>query len=115
MSVRSAASTYDEIVMISLELWRARIGLFVPKSTCPRRELLVARYKSKRWLDVDVVRLLLTLVISSVTSKPKMLAGDVDTNAELRQNQSKCTNSNFLFYRRPLVIIMVLIPQNCRL
>ena len=73
--------------MISLELWRARIGLFVPKSTGPWRELLLVRHQGKRWLHVDLVRLLLTLVISSVTSKPKMLDGDVHTNADHGQKQ----------------------------
>ena len=84
--MRSAACKYDEI-MISLELWRARVGLFVPKSTGLRRELLVVRHEGKHWLHVDVVRLLLTLVIVSVTSKPKILVGDVDTNADHRQKQ----------------------------
>ena len=74
--------------MICTAQWRARIGLFVPKSTCPRRELL-ERHVQKRSLNVDVLHLLLTLVMSSVTCKAKMLAGDVDTKADHRKKHSK--------------------------
>ena len=81
--------------MIDLSLWRARIGHFVPKSSCPRRELLV-RHVEKRSLNVDVLlNILLTLVISSVTSTPEMLTEDVDANADHQQKQSKYTQKNF--------------------
>ena len=83
-----SALLVTDAIMICTAQWRARIGLFVPKSTCPRRELLV-RHVEKLSPDVDVVHLLLTLVMSSVTSKAKMLVGDVHTNADHQQNHSK--------------------------
>ena len=75
--------------MIDIALWRARIGLFVPKSTCPRRQLLVLPVE-RRSRHVDVVHLLLALAIS-VTNKLKMLAvaEDVDRNGGELKKQSK--------------------------
>ena len=86
----------NDAIMICIVQWRARIGLFVPKSTCPRRELLV-RPVEKRSLNVDVVHLLLTLVMSSVTSKAKMLTGDEDTKADHRQKHSKYKETSLVF------------------
>ena len=79
--------------MIGLALWRARIGLFIPQSTCPGRQLLV-HHVEKLLLNEEILHLLLMLVIS-VAFKPKMLAGDLDMSAGGRKKQSKYINEAF--------------------
>ena len=108
----SASRIYDEI-MISLALWRARIGLFVPKSTGPWRELLADRHEHKHSFHVYALSLLLALVMSSVTLKPKILVGNVDTSGRHRKKQSKCQFQTF--FCKPIATIMVLTAQNRRL